>query len=118
MQHKHNVPNYASNPKKKVIALNSHIRLANPRTAESKSSLMLRRGYSYSLGVTNSKQLNIKLLFVCYQHNLKKSFLTVQKKLNSKALKKYVKPIGSSYFFALPKVKNANNYFKSALLQV
>ncbi len=53
MLHEHDVPDYASDPEGKVIALDSHIRLANPRTAV-KSSLMLRRGYSYSLGVTNS----------------------------------------------------------------
>ncbi|MGC6744171.1 hypothetical protein ACP0HM_02065 [Escherichia coli] len=72
MQHEHDVPDYASDPEGKVIALDSHIRLANPRTAESESSLMLRRGYSYSLGVTNSGQLDMGLLFVCYQHDLEK----------------------------------------------
>ncbi len=35
---------------------------------------MLRRGYSYSLGVTNSGQLDMGLLFVCYQHDLEKGF--------------------------------------------
>ncbi len=78
MLHEHDVPDYASDPEGKVIALDSHIRLANPRTAESVSSLMLRRGYSYSLGVTNSGQLDRGLLFVCYQHDLEKGFLTVQ----------------------------------------
>lgn len=73
MQHEHDVPDYASDPEGKVIALDSHIRLANPRTAESESSLMLRRGYSYSLGVTNSGQLDMGLLFVCYQHDLEKA---------------------------------------------
>lgn len=34
---------------------------------------MLRRGYSYSLGVTNSGQLDMGLLFVCYQHDLEKA---------------------------------------------
>ncbi len=98
MQHEHDVPDYASDPEGKVIALDSHIRLANPRTAESESSLMLRRGYSYSLGVTNSGQLDMGLLFVCYQHDLVKGFLTVQKRLNGEALEEYVKPIGGGYF--------------------
>ncbi|XPE52624.1 hypothetical protein ACNKHX_06365 [Shigella flexneri] len=68
MQHEHDVPDYASDPEGKVIALDSHIRRRS-RTAESESSLMLRRGYSYSLGVTNSWQLDIGLLFVRHQHH-------------------------------------------------
>ncbi|XPE46864.1 hypothetical protein ACNKHO_06590 [Shigella flexneri] len=59
------------------------------------------RGYSYS-GVTNSGQLDMGLLFVCYQHDLEKGFLTVQKRLNGEALEEYIKPIGGGYFFALP----------------
>lgn len=93
MQHEHDVPDYASDPEGEVIALDSHIRLANPRTKETDSSLMMRRGYSYSLGVTNSGQLDMGLLFVCYQHDLEK-VLTVQKRLNGEALEEYVKPIG------------------------
>ncbi|EEW7551812.1 Dyp-type peroxidase [Escherichia albertii] len=118
MQHEHDVPDYASDPEGKVIALDSHIRLANPRTPESESSLMLRRGYSYSLGVTNSGQLDMGLLFVCYQHDLEKGFLTVQKRLNGEALEEYVKPIGGGYFFALPGVKDTDDYLGRTLLQV
>lgn len=33
---------------------------------------MLRRGYSYSLGVSNAGQLEMGLLFVCYQADLEK----------------------------------------------
>lgn len=50
MKHEHDEPNYARDPNGDVIALDSHIRLANPRTKETQSSLMMRRGYSYSLG--------------------------------------------------------------------
>lgn len=117
MQHEHDVPDYASDPEGNVIALDSHIRLANPRTAETQSSLMMRRGYSYSLGVTNSGQLDMGLLFVCYQHDLEKGFLAVQKRLNGEALEEYVKPIGGGYFFALPGVKNADCYLGQSLLE-
>ena len=117
MQHEHDVPDYASDPEGEVIALDSHIRLANPRTKETDSSLMMRRGYSYSLGVTNSGQLDMGLLFVCYQHDLEKGFLAVQKRLNGEALEEYVKPIGGGYFFALPGVKTADNYLGQSLLE-
>lgn len=50
MKLEHDEPDYARDPNGDVIALDSHIRLANPRTKETQSSLMMRRGYSYSLG--------------------------------------------------------------------
>ncbi|WP_437889569.1 iron uptake transporter deferrochelatase/peroxidase subunit [Phytobacter sp. V91] len=115
-QNEHDIPDYASDPDGDVIALDSHIRLANPRTAETESSLMMRRGYSYSLGVTHSGQLDMGLLFVCYQHNLEKGFLTVQQRLNGEALEEYIKPIGGGYFFVLPGVQDATHYLGQSLL--
>ncbi|MCS2163113.1 iron uptake transporter deferrochelatase/peroxidase subunit [Scandinavium sp. H11S7] len=117
MQHEHDVPDYANDPNGDVIALDSHIRLANPRTPETESNLMMRRGYSYSLGVTNSGQLEMGLLFVCYQHDLEKGFLTVQKRLNGEALEEYIKPIGGGYFFVLPGVKARTDYLAQGLLE-
>jgi len=117
MQHEHDVPDYAHDPDGDIIALDSHIRLANPRTPETEANLMMRRGYSYSLGVTHSGQLDMGLLFVCYQHDLEKGFLTVQKRLNGEALEEYIKPIGGGYFFALPGVKDAPRYLAQPLLE-
>lgn len=117
MQHEHDEPDYSRDPDGEVIALDSHIRLANPRTAETQSSLMMRRGYSYSLGITNAGQLDMGLLFVCYQHCLEKGFLTVQKRLNGEALEEYVKPIGGGYFFVLPGVPDATYYLGQSLLE-
>ncbi|AXF59754.1 deferrochelatase/peroxidase EfeB [Leclercia sp. W6] len=117
MKNEHDVPDYASDPEGNVIALDSHIRLANPRTQETEQNLMMRRGYSYSLGVTNSGQLDMGLLFVCFQHDLEKGFLTVQKRLNGEALEEYVKPIGGGYFFALPGVQDKNGWLAQGLLE-
>ncbi|KNC93506.1 iron uptake transporter deferrochelatase/peroxidase subunit [Trabulsiella odontotermitis] len=116
MQHEHDVPDYSKDPNGEVIALDSHIRLANPRTPETESSLMMRRGYSYSLGATNSGQLDMGLLFVCYQHDLEKGFLTVQKRLNGEALEEYIKPIGGGFFFVLPAAKDKHHYLGETLL--
>lgn len=117
MKHEHDEPDYARDPNGDVIALDSHIRLANPRTKETQSSLMMRRGYSYSLGVTNSGQLDMGLLFVCYQHDLEKGFLTVQKRLNGEALEEYIKPIGGGYFFALPGARDAKTWLAQGLIE-
>lgn len=117
MAHEHDEPDYTQDPEGKVIPLDAHIRLANPRTQETHSSLMMRRGYSYSQGVSNSGQLDMGLLFVCYQHDLDKGFITVQKRLNGEALEEYIKPIGGGYFFVLPGVKDKNHYLGEGLFQ-
>lgn len=57
------------------------------------------------------------LLFVCYQSDLEKAFLTVQKRLNGEALEEYVKPIGGGYFFTLPGVADATHYLAQGLLE-
>lgn len=117
MQHEHDVPDYRNDPEGRVIALDAHIRLANPRTPDTASSLMLRRGYSYSAGITAAGQLDMGLLFICYQHDLTKGFITVQKRLNGEALEEYIRPTGGGYFFVLPGVPDENHYLGQSLLQ-
>lgn len=117
MHNEHDVPDYSQDPDGDIIPLDAHIRLANPRTPETQNNLMLRRGYSYSLGVSRSGQLEMGLLFVCYQHDLEKGFLTVQKRLNGEALEEYIKPIGGGYYFVLPGVPDAQHYLAQGLLE-
>ncbi len=117
MQDEHDVPDYSRDPEGRVIPLDAHIRLANPRTPQTQSSLMLRRGYSYSQGVSKSGQLDMGLLFVCYQHDLEKGFLAVQQRLNGEALEEYIKPTGGGYFFVLPGVEDSQHYLAQSLLE-
>ncbi|CAI0758684.1 iron uptake transporter deferrochelatase/peroxidase subunit [Serratia ficaria] len=117
MKREHDEPDYERDPEGKLIPMDAHIRLANPRTAESQSNLLLRRGYSYSIGVSNAGQLEMGLLFVCYQADLEQGFLTVQKRLNGEALEEYIKPIGGGYFFVLPGVEDPQDYLARGLLQ-
>ena len=74
----HDIPDYAADPKGERIPLDAHIRLANPRTPGTEANLILRRGYNYSRGVTNAGQLDMGLLFVCFQADLAAGFLAVQ----------------------------------------
>lgn len=117
MKDEHDEPDYAADPDGNVIALDAHIRLANPRTKETQSNLMMRRGYSYSLGVSKSGQLDMGLLFVCYQHDLEEGFLAVQKRLNGEALEEYVKPLGGGYFFVLPGAPDKRHYLGQGLIE-
>src|SRR5476649_356259 len=116
MRHEQDVPDYTQDPAGKIIPLDAHMRLANPRTAQTQANLMLRRGYSYSLGVSRAGQLDMGLLFVCFQRDLEQGFLTVQRRLNGEALEEYIQPIGGGYFFALPGVTSPDGYLAQGLL--
>ncbi|MEH1947166.1 MAG: iron uptake transporter deferrochelatase/peroxidase subunit [Nostoc sp.] len=115
MQNEHDIPNYQQDPKGKRIPLDAHIRLANPRQSE--LGLILRRGFNYSRGYDKSGQLDMGLLFVCFQSNLEKGFITVQERLNGEPLEEYIKPIGGGYFFALPGVSTKGSYVGQSLLE-
>ena len=110
------VPDYARDSEGDVTPMDAHIRLANPRTSDADDHLMLRRPFNYSNGVAKNGQLDQGLLFICYQANLEKGFIEVQRKLDGEPLEEYIKPVGGGYFFTLPGVKHANDYLGSALL--
>jgi deferrochelatase/peroxidase EfeB len=111
------VPDYSNDPKGERIPLDAHIRLANPRVATAKSdpSFMLRRGYNYSRGVTRSGQLDMGLLFVCFQSSLVNGFLASQGRLNGEPLEEYIKPVGGGFFFVLPGVPAKGGYLAQPL---
>lgn len=112
----HDVPDYAADPAGTGVPLNAHIRLANPRSAETQSSLILRRAYNYSRGLTKAGQLDMGLIFGCFQADLAAGFLTVQDRLNGEALEEYIKPFGGGYFFALPGITKPGDILGRALL--
>jgi deferrochelatase/peroxidase EfeB len=111
------VPDYAIDPKGERIRLDAHIRLANPRTAQSQANLILRRPYNYSRGVTKAGQLDMGLLFICFQANLQNGFAAVQGRLNGEPLEEYIKPVGGGYFFALPGVPAKGFYLGQQLIE-
>ena len=111
------VPDYAADPKGQKTPLDSHIRLANPRTPQTEENLILRRPFNYSNGVTKSGQLEMGLLFICYQANLQKGFITVQKRLDGEPLEEYIKPIGGGYFFTLPGIRDKNDWIGRTLME-
>lgn len=110
------IPNFQNDPEGKVTRLDSHIRLANPRTAETQRNLILRRPFNYSNGVNKNGQLDMGLLFICYQADLEKGFITVQTRLNGEPLEEYLKPVGGGYFFTLPGVVDSNDFIGRSLL--
>lgn len=110
------LPDYRNDPEGKQTRLDSHIRLANPRTPGSEANLILRRPFNYSNGVNKNGQLDMGLLFICYQADLEKGFITVQTRLNGEPLEEYLKPTGGGYFFTLPGVRDAEDFIGRSLL--
>jgi deferrochelatase/peroxidase EfeB len=113
----HDAPDYAADPKGERVPLTAHIRIANPRTSDTQPNRILRRGYNYSRGVTNAGQLDMGLLFVCFQSDLAAGFLAVQSRLNGERLEEYIKPVGGGYFFVLPGVRSKDGFFAEGLLR-
>jgi deferrochelatase/peroxidase EfeB len=110
------VPDYSKDPQGKLTKLDAHIRLANPRTAATQANLILRRPFNYSNGVNKNGQLDMGLLFICYQADLEKGFITVQTRLNGEPLEEYLKPVGGGYFFTLPGVTGDKDFIGRSLL--
>jgi deferrochelatase/peroxidase EfeB len=110
------VPDYAADPKGQVIPLNAHMRLANPRTAATANQRLLRRSYNYDLGVDLNGDMQAGHLFLAYQQDVERQFATVQRRLADEPLVDYVQPFGGGYFFTLPGVRDANDWYGSALL--
>jgi deferrochelatase/peroxidase EfeB len=109
-------PNYHADPQGNVIPLNAHIRLANPRTAATANQRLIRRSYNYDLGVDVNGNLQTGHIFIAYQQDVERQFETVQKRLIGEPLIDYVQPFGGGYFFTLPGVRGASDWYGSSLL--
>ncbi len=117
MAHERDVPDYAG-AQGTTIPKDAHIRLANPRTPDTRKNLILRRPYNFARdSITKAGQLEMGLLFICFQSDLDAGFRTVQARLNGEPLEEYIKPFGGGYFFALPGVRDPGDYLGKALVE-
>jgi deferrochelatase/peroxidase EfeB len=109
-------PNFKGDPHGSVIPLDSHIRLANPRTPQTANQRLIRRSYNYDLGMDLNGNLQAGHIFIAYQQDVDRQFETVQRRLIGEPLIDYVQPFGGGYFFTLPGVTSTTDWYGKGLL--
>ena len=112
------IPDYRKDPHGYGVPLGAHIRLANPRTAITEPSRIYRRGYNYDLGTDADGELNVGLIFNCFQQDVLRQFEATQERLTNESLARFISPFGGGFFFALPGVRHAQDWLGRGLVQV
>jgi Dyp-type peroxidase family len=94
-------PDFTKDPDGATTPLDSHVRLANPRTPGSEPRLV-RRSWNYRAQPTGTGMPDEGVLFMCYQADIEAGFATVQRRLAGQAMNPYVLTVGGGYYVVPP----------------
>ncbi len=106
-------PRLDLDPQGRRIALDAHIRLANPRTPETEPQRILRRGFNYHRGFDEAGQLDQGLIFVAYNRDIENGFAKIQERLAGEPLTDYITPVGGGYFYVPPGTRGESDWIGS-----
>ncbi len=91
------------------ILPSAHIRVVSP--AANRGARLLRRGYNYSAGATETGALDAGLLFLAYQRDPREQFVPLQARMaTTDALRTYLTTVGSGVYAVLPGVRPGRSY--------
>jgi deferrochelatase/peroxidase EfeB len=108
-------PRYDLDPKGERIALDSHMRLANPRTPATDDQRLIRRGYNFHRGIDGAGNLDQGLAFVAFNQDIERQFATIQKRLSDEPMVDYITAVGGGYYFAPAGTRDASDWVGSGL---
>jgi deferrochelatase/peroxidase EfeB len=108
-------PRFDLDPKGQRIALDAHIRLANPREPATIDQRILRRAWNYSEGFDDDGQLDVGLLFVAFNQDIGRQFVAIQERLDEEPMVDYITPEGGGYFFAPRAAAGSTDWVGSGL---
>ncbi|WP_028062757.1 Dyp-type peroxidase [Solirubrobacter soli] len=115
-KHELDDPRLDLDPKGERVPLDAHIRLANPRTAETADQRLLRRSWNFQRGFDQAGQLDQGLIFVAYNQDPARQFLTVQNRLAGEPMTDYITPVGGGYFYVPPGARGPGDWVGSRLI--
>jgi deferrochelatase/peroxidase EfeB len=108
-------PRYDLDPEGKRIPMDAHIRLANPRTADTADQRILRRGFNYTRGFDAAGALDQGLIFSAFNQSPERQFATIQKRLLEEPMIDYITPVGGGYFFVPPGARGGGDWVGSGM---
>jgi deferrochelatase/peroxidase EfeB len=113
-------PEFSRDPEGKVTALDSHVRLSNPRNGEaSERERILRRGFNFMNGLDTVGRVDAGLLFICFNRSIQKQFEPIQRRLTDRKmpdqLLAYTQTTGGGYYVIPPGAKSASSYIGEGL---
>jgi deferrochelatase/peroxidase EfeB len=111
------VPDYSDDRDGDVTPLDAHIRLANPRSAETEDDLIFRSGLSFLPRLRRRRSARPGIGVRVIPARLSQ-FLNTQARLAGEPLEEYIVPQSGGFYFALPGVVDGGAFLGDGLFAV